>query len=220
MSTEPLVLRLYDRRDRSLAREIAFEPADLDAVLQRLALEAGDLQPHALFDLEPDEVAWLDARCGLAIDGAAFHVQLGRGFLDEDRPYRLHTGRELRMMLAGVKPLALFSDVLDDLPSPWTFPEDVFDPHVDAGTLVKREFVELGDAPPPHKGVRVLLYALAAEAWRIDAFILMRQVGRQEGWSDALERMEGALLGYASWQNDAHLARLRSEGSGDGRDHD
>ena len=207
---EPLVLRLYDHRTRSLAREIAFEPADLAAVLRRLALEPDDLQPNALFDLDPDEVAWLNAHCAQAIDSAAFHVQLGRGFLDADRPYRLHTGRELRMMLAGVKPLALFSDVLEDDPSPWTFPEDVFDPHVTAGTLVKREFVELGGVPPPHKGVRVLLYALSAEAWRIDAYILLREAGRREGWSDALERMEGSLLGYASWQNDAHLERLRA----------
>jgi hypothetical protein len=209
VSTDPLVLRLYDRRTRSLAREIAFEPANLAEVLGRLALAPDDLQPDALFDLDPDEVAWLGTHCALAIDGDAFHVQLGRGFLDEDRPYLLHTGRELRMMLAGVKPLALFSDVLEDDPSPWTFPEDVFDPHVLAGTLVKRDYVELGGVPAPHKGTRVLLYALAAEAWRIDAFILMREVGRRDGWSDALERMEGTLLGYASWQNDAHLARRR-----------
>jgi len=207
---EPLVLRLYDPLSRSLAREIAFEPADLAQVLRRLSLEPDDLQPDALFDLAPDEAAWLAAHGTLAIDTPAFHVQLGRGFLDQDRPYRLHTGRELRMMLAGVKPLALFSDVLDDHPSPWTFPEDVFDPHVAAGRFVKREVIELGDVSPPHKGVRVLLYALAAEAWRIDAYLLLRDAGRREGWSDALERMEGSLLGYASWQNDAHLERLRA----------
>lgn len=204
MTTEPLVLRVYDHRDRSLAREIVFAPANLAEALRHLELEPDDLQPHVLVDLQPDEVAWLGAHCGIDIDGAVFHVQLGRGFLDGDRPYRLHTGRELRMMLAGVKPLAVFSDVLEDDPSPWCFPEDVFDPHVDDGTLVKRELVELGD-----DNVRVLLYALAAEAWRVDAYILLRQTALHDGWSDALTRMEGALLGYAHWQNDAHLARLR-----------
>ncbi len=204
MSTEPLVLRLYDRRDRSLARELVFEPANLEAALRHLELAQEDLPSQVLVDLEPAEVAWLATHCGLDIDGADFHVQLGRGFLDGDLPYRLHTGRELRMMLAGVKPLAVFSDVLEDDPSPWCFPEDVFDPHVQAGTLVKREFVELGTVR-----VRVLLYALAAEAWRVDAFILMREVGRREGWNDALTRMQGSLLGYASWQNDLHLEQLR-----------
>jgi len=208
-SAEPLVLRLYDHATRSLAHELAFEPENLVEVLTRLDLALDDLQPQALFDLEPDEVAWLNAQCGLAIAVETFHVQLGRGFLDGDLPYRLHSGRELRMMLAGVKPLALFSDVLDDDPSPWCFPEDVFAPHVRDGTLVMREFIELGNAPPPYKGIRVLLYALAVEAWRIDAFILLHHVGRQEGWNDALTRMEGALLGYAAWQNDVHLERLR-----------
>jgi len=209
VSIEPLVLRLYERRTRSLDREIAFEPANLAEALRHLDLEPDELQPHALFDLEPHEVAWINAHCGQAIDPEAFLVQLGRGFLDAGLPYRLHTGRELRMMLAGVKPLALFSDVLEDDPSPWCFPEDVFEPHVRAGTLVKRDYVELGGVPSPHKGIRVLLYALAAEAWRIDAYILLRQVGRQEGWNDALERMEGTLLGYEPWQNDVHLAQRR-----------
>lgn len=204
MPTDPLVLRLYDHRTRSLARELAFAPANLDDALRHLDLTQDDLQPHVLVDLQPDEVAWLAAHCGVEIDGAVFHVQLGRGFLDGDLPYRLHTGRELRMMLAGVKPLAVFSDVLEDDPSPWCFPEDVFDPHVRAGTLVRREYVELADAP-----VRMLLYALAPEAWRIDAFILLCEVALHEGWNDALTRMQGALLGYAHWQNDVHLARRR-----------
>jgi hypothetical protein len=209
VSTDPLVLRLYDRRDRSLAREIVFEPADVGAALRHLELEEDDLQAHVLVDLTAEEVAWLAAHGGLDIDGAAFHVQLGRGFLDGDLPYRLHTGRELRMMLAGVKPLAVFSDLLEDDPSPWCFPEDVFEPHVRDGTLVRRELLEVDGAAMRQRAVRVLLYALAAEAWRIDAYVLLRQVGRHEGWNDALTRMEGSLLGYAHWQNDVHLERLR-----------
>jgi len=55
--------------------------------------------------------------------------------------------------------------------------------------------------------VRVLLYALAAEAWRIDAFILLSEAAARHGWHDALTRMQGALLGYAHWQNEAYLAR-------------
>lgn len=204
MSQDPLVLRLYHRPDRSLERELVFAPPNLDAALREFGLEPGDLPSHALLDLEPSEVGWLNAHCGLSIDPEVFHVQLGRGFLDGELPYLLHTGRELRMMLAGVKPLAVFSDVLDEHPSPWCFPEDVFDPHVQDGTFVKREFVELGG-----EAVRVLLYALAAEDWRIDAYVLLRQAALREGWSDALTRMEGALLGYADWQTDAYLATPR-----------
>jgi len=203
-AAEPLVLRLYDRRDRSLAHEVVFAPENLDAALRHLDLAHDDLQAHVLVDLEPAEVAWLGEQCGVVVDSDAFHVQLGRGFLDGDLPYRLHTGRELRMMLAGVKPLAVFSDVYEDDPSPWCFPTDVFEPHVRAGTLVKREFVELAD-----ERVRVLLYALAPEAWRIDAYILVSQAALHEGWNDALTRMVGTLLGYAHWQNDVHLQRVR-----------
>jgi hypothetical protein len=44
--------------------------------------------------------------------------------------------------------------------------------------------------------------------------ILLRQVVTEEGWSAALERMEGELLGYEKWQSDIfieYMKRVREE---------
>jgi hypothetical protein len=46
-------------------------------------------------------------------------------------------GQETALMLAGEKPLALFSGFADDTGN---FPDPDFEPHVRGGTLVKREF--------------------------------------------------------------------------------
>ena len=47
-----------------------------------------------------------------------------------------HEGRELELMLAGAKPLAMFND---DLPEGMEPPEIAFDPYVAEGRFVKAE---------------------------------------------------------------------------------
>jgi len=86
-------------------------------------------------------------------------------------------------MKAGVKPLSMF--VCE--PDLEVFPEAEFDALVETGALVKREGCE--------GVVRRVLYALPAEAWRIDAKLLVLSV-YPPGWSADLEHAIGALLGY------------------------
>ncbi|MEX2642606.1 MAG: hypothetical protein WD270_04090 [Acetobacterales bacterium] len=80
-----------------------------------------------------------------------------------------HEGRELELMLAGRKPLAMFSDARQhrDL-----FPEDDFAPHVAAGRIIRGERSFLS-----HGGIDVvcIYYALPGEAWRIDAVHRIQQ---------------------------------------------
>lgn len=59
--------------------------------------------------------------------------------------------------------------------------EILFDPHVGIGRIVKREYsvpILLRRNGDPED-----LCALPHEQWRIDAYILLRQVVNEEGWN-------------------------------------
>ncbi len=116
-------------------------------------------------------------------------------------------------MLERGKPLAHFSDEYPAEPDEEVVPELAFAPYVASGRFVSREFVIPETPPPGHphiRGIRHVFYARAAEAWRIDAFIMMLAAAAKVGWSEGFERLEGSLLGYEEWQTDIHLERLRA----------
>lgn len=123
-----------------------------------------------------------------------------------------HEGRELELLLAGQKPLAMFTDV----PAIETgfFPEDDFASHVAAGRLVMRVAFEPLPPSPQHGNdlrLRRVLYATPHEAWRMEAMLLVCHVAAQLGiWDEGLERMTGKLLGYTEQQIDAFVARAAS----------
>jgi len=104
-------------------------------------------------------------------------------------------------MLSGAKPLAVFSDDVPDNEEIELIPEESFSPYVQEGRFVKREFRYFIGLV----NIRTVLYALKEEAWRIDAWLLMRKTADKAGWSEGFERMEGSLLGYEDWQNDIHI---------------
>jgi hypothetical protein len=109
------------------------------------------------------------------------------------------------MMLAGSKPLAVFSDAYSSTLEHCWFPERAFSLYVESGVFVRRDYVELAAQPLRGAGMRVLLFARPAEEWRIDAYISMRCAAAKSGWSEGFERLEGSLLGYEEWQTDAFL---------------
>ena len=117
-------------------------------------------------------------------------------------PYLGHNNRELGLMLRGTKPLAYFLNVVasefDFNIRYWR----MFDRHVAASRLIKREVFDVF-ANLEH---RRLFYALPGHEWRIDAMLtLMNELG---AWSDDHERRFSELLGYESWQID-HWLRYR-----------
>src|SRR5579872_7215793 len=85
-------------------------------------------------------------------------------------PYLVHTNRELGLMLRGMKPLAYFMDVADTEPDACMRYWRMFDRHVSAGRLIKREVFEAMPDRPQLK-FRKLLYALPGNEWRIDAML-------------------------------------------------
>ena len=116
-------------------------------------------------------------------------------------------------MLEGKKPLASFSGQYPPSPHVEEIPERLFDPYVEEGRFVKREYVMFADNCGPllrSKGLcmRIVMYALADQEWRIDAMLLLLNTAVKSGWSEGFERMQGSLLGYEDWQNDIFIERI------------
>lgn len=112
-----------------------------------------------------------------------------------------HTNRELELMLAGRKPLAMFYDEVSVLPHEDIIPEERFSPHVVRGLLVRGEETYTGRFHAPlnrNEKIKYVFFALAEEAWRIPAISLLLRIRYQTGnWqSEEFERMEACLLGY------------------------
>jgi hypothetical protein len=126
-----------------------------------------------------------------------------------------HEGRELELMLAGKKPLAMFYAEIGELPHEELIPEERFAPYVINGQFVRGETLnEAGYHAVLKRNVKVryVLYALKHEAWRIPAMILAIKVQRKvsgPGPNEALDRITGALLGYTDDEVDAYCASYR-----------
>ena len=124
----------------------------------------------------------------------------------DELPYKIHTNRELPMMLAGEKPLAVFCDSYVPASDSKVICDEKFEPYVQGGRFIKREHIEI-DFRDANNSMRWIFYALPSEAWRIDAYILMKKTAKINGWNDGFELMEGSLLGYTDEQNSVHLLR-------------
>ena len=182
--------------------EVGFSVCDVGTLISLIGEDLSNISYD--LDLSPAAAMKIVDRYNVSFDPAGHAVRLRPACTYDDLPYQTHTGRELLLMLRGVKPLAVFNYHVGKEFSA----EKFFDPYVETGKFVKREYCGLhrqGDS----KIYRYVLYALPHEQWRIDAYILLRQVVTEEGWSVALERMEGELLGYEKWQNDIFIEYMK-----------
>ena len=108
-----------------------------------------------------------------------------------------HEGRELDLMLARSKPLAMFVEPVE--PEFEYFPEEAFDELVSQGKLKKRVGFEKKIEPNGKEGeIRRILYSLPGEEWRIEAILLTQRLydSLTPGWRPDLDRVIGILLGY------------------------
>jgi hypothetical protein len=124
-------------------------------------------------------------------------------------PYRVHGGRELDLMMKGLKPLSVFSHV-EPSSNLASYLSRYLEPLVRRGELVSakidnRDGDDASTAP-------TLMFALPNQAWRIEAYRLMMLAARSEKWNDALERIEGSLLGYTPDQNDFWISHQKRHG--------
>ena len=120
-------------------------------------------------------------------------------------PYRIHSGRELDLMLKGFKPLSVFSHV-ETASGLASFLSRYFEPLVECGELVSARLDDDGST------ARTLMFALPNEAWRFEAYRLIADTARATNWNDALERIEGSLLGYTLDQNNQWISYRKRKG--------
>jgi len=110
-----------------------------------------------------------------------------------------HEGKELELMLAGEKKLAVFSDYVPDEGEidERIIPEETFSPHVKTGQIVRvsRDIpVKVRDGAL----VRVVCFALPEEEWRAHFYLWLKdQVYRQlMPHHSSYDALIGTLLGY------------------------
>lgn len=128
---------------------------------------------------------------------------------------RSHVGRELDMILAGEKPLAMFYCNADSAPDERVIPERKFEKYVKRGDVVKQDLLlECAIDPRTKKQVwiRYVLYASSSEQWRIEAMRLALETMRKMGRADeGLDRIIASLLGHSPEEIDDLVQKSRKQ---------
>ena len=200
------VLEICEEKTECVVQDVHFEVPNMKEL--SVLLNIADFVLHGAYDLEIDEILRIKEYLNLDFETKNIFVILRHQCASDDLPYQTHTYRELILMLAGSKPLAAFCGEYPPNINFEEIPVRLFDPFVEMGRFVKREYVE----PLRNErilGMRWVLYSLPSEVWRIDAFILLKHTASKTGWNEGFERMEGSLLGYAEWQNDIFSERSK-----------
>lgn len=204
MAEKKVVLEFVDKATECVMHDVVVEGEALSD-LERLAGEEGGFEFGGReFILDDDRVLDIVRRFMSGNLSAVGAISIRPCNPFDALPYKTHTNRELALMLSGAKPFAVFFDDAPDRRELEFVPERLFDPHVDSGKFVKKEVFEFLQG---HQ-VRNVFYALKGEAWRIDTWRLLMKTASKSGWSEGFERMQGSLLGYEDWQNDAHIALM------------
>jgi len=200
------VLEALDDTTECPIEEAVFEVDDLEELCTIVGANVADI--HLVrYEPEPKQVRRIKRRFKVAFEPGSLMVRLRAWDRLDDLPYKVHTNRELALMLQGIKPLSIFAGQYPDHPDLEEIPERLFDPYVAAGRFVKREYVEATTGREA-LGIRHVLYALLSQEWRINAMILLLDTAAQTGWNEGFERMQGSLLGYETWQNDIFIERI------------
>lgn len=204
MPTRKFVIEFIDQVTGCISSEFVIETNDVAGLCAIVDPEAEDIHPAAGYDLELDDIKKINARFGVECENGSAEARLRSWRVIDELPYKIHTNRELAMMLSGEKPLAAFSERLPSNSEYEVIPERFFAPHVESGVFMKREYVLTDDE---RQQTRVVLYATRNEEWRMNAYLLLKKTAMKSGWSEGFERMEGSLLGYEDWQNDIYIEK-------------
>lgn len=131
----------------------------------------------------------------------------------KELPYKSHTGHELVLMLEGKKPLSVFEEVIyaDNCENENSL---LFLKHTEEGRFAYHEQRDIWEDTHIINGrvaigVRLRLFSLRDEAWRIKAYLLMTKAAKGRPWNDSLESFLGLLLGYSEEQNRIWLEHVR-----------
>jgi hypothetical protein len=207
------VLEAIDQRTECVTSDVSFEVSDVAELCRMVGVTAAEFAAGAAHDLQARDVVQLKSRFKVAFEPEAGAVRLRHWHPLDGLPYKIHTGRELTLMLEGSKPLACFSGQYPPASDVEEIPDRLFDPYVEQGRFVRREYVMLAGYCGPalqRAGLRmrIVMYALPHQEWRIDAMILLMDSAAKCGWSEGFERVQGSLLGYEDWQNDIFIEKI------------
>lgn len=109
------------------------------------------------YDLEESDVKAVQQTFGWKNVSASAACLRARDVWDE-LPHKIHTNRELLMMLAGQKSLAVFCHPCVPGIESKAMCDEKFDPYVHAGRFIKREHIEI-DTRDASKSMRWIFYA-------------------------------------------------------------
>jgi hypothetical protein len=198
------VLEAIDPSTECPTSDVAFDVDDIDELCRIIGIDTAVFNSSAEYELHERDLSELKSRYMIAFEPGSRAIRLRCWLPLDDLPYKVHTGRELALMLDGNKPLSYFSGQYPPNPEVEEIPERLFDPYVAERRFAKRECVTsaLGRA------ARIVMYALPHQEWRIDAMILLLETAAKSGWSEGFERMQGSLLGYEDRQNDIYIERI------------
>lgn len=134
---------------------------------------------------------------------------------NEPYPYDLHTNRELKLMLDGKKPFAVFAnDRVDGFEKTDALAGQDFETYVAKGLISEHVRTFQGHKQDGSSfDVDYYFYALEGEQWRVEAYCLLLEMLHHHTWSPELEWLQGRLLGYTDEQNKYHLARMHEAGT-------
>ena len=178
----------------------------VEEIARKIGCHPDDLSPGGFFLLDDDLRNKVDTLFKVDLSRKGCEANLISWSASDGIPYRTHSGREFILMRDKLKPLSVFTSMIPFSPDSLELPTSLFAPLLSEGRVVTRHYCEIMDINARFKGVEVVLYAHPSEEWRLDAYMLVRSIARKVGWSEPLVRMEGALLGYSEWQNDAFIA--------------
>lgn len=165
-----------------------------------------DLDLECQYDISRDQILSLKNRYEINSIPGKFGGHIRSVMPYDDLPYLIHTGRELSLMLAGSKPMSYFVYYEgDEFRNPI---EEAFEPYVASKAIERQEYCLILGKTVQRRAVYIV-YTLPGEGWRGNALILLKKSAFKSGWSEGMERMEGALLGYEDWQNDLHIERSK-----------
>jgi hypothetical protein len=182
----------------------------IEEMAARIDCSLEELEPGSFYYVDECVRNKVETLFGLNLSRDGYEANLLSWSASDGLPYRTHSGREFVLMRDRRKPLSVFTSILPNPPGSLDLPKNLFSSLLESGKIVTKNYCEAMDKDSGFKGLEVVLYADAAEAWRIDAYILLRATAKKVGWSEPLIRMEGALLGYSDWQNDAFIAAAKS----------
>src|SRR5439155_12821840 len=89
--------------------DMSFEVDEVGELCSMIEANLTDVDAGAEYQLEPHDVERLRTRFKIQFSSGSLAVRLRCWSPLDDLPYKVHTGRELALMLDGTKPLAYFS---------------------------------------------------------------------------------------------------------------